>query len=163
MTTNKRLILADIGKERRFTFHGEFKKYGFKYNDHNKKYAAPTILLTNIQLITPAKAIPMTDHLWFNLTKGFKSLGILQIGDKVQFNGRVAKYTKGYQGNNPNIHKPTQIDYKLSHPTKVLLICGEKRLEWDEENWKICQRIYELYREDYIRRGIAKPYDWPFT
>lgn len=76
MTTNKRLILADIGKERRFTFHGEFKKYGFKYNDHNKKYAAPTILLTNIQLITPAKAIPMTDHLWFNLTKGFKSLGV---------------------------------------------------------------------------------------
>ncbi|MOA55104.1 hypothetical protein D3C78_1788350 [compost metagenome] len=59
-----------------------------------------------------------TDHLWFNLTKGFKDLR-LQPGDRVQFDARAKPYTKGYKGKRKSINKPVQDDYKLSHPTKV--------------------------------------------
>ena len=57
-------------------FSGRFIKYGFKYNDFQKKYASPTILLGNIKLITGDETLDLTDHLWFNLTKGFKKLGV---------------------------------------------------------------------------------------
>ena len=61
----------------------------------------------------------MTDHLWFNYTKGFEALGKLEEGDLIQFDGRCKEYTKGYAGNRRGVKKSRKVDYKISHPTKV--------------------------------------------
>lgn len=127
-------------------------------------YASPTILLGNIKLIDNDNEIDMTDHLWFNLTKGFKNLGILCNNDLVSFSGRVTKYTKGYQGLKPGVNKPVQYDYKIERPSKVKLESNyvsktpNTYSDWPDENWKICNMIYDMYSSDYIRRDVFKPY-----
>jgi hypothetical protein len=61
----------------------------------------------------------VTDHLWFNMTKGFEEAN-LHPGDIVEFRGKVEKYIKGYQGRREDVFgKPIEADYKLSRPTKV--------------------------------------------
>jgi hypothetical protein len=60
----------------------------------------------------------VTEHLWFNMTKGFAVLG-LQAGDTVEFRGKVEKYVKGYKGYRDDVDKPLEEDFKLSRPTKV--------------------------------------------
>jgi hypothetical protein len=61
----------------------------------------------------------VTDHLWFNMTKGFAQAD-LQACDIVEFRGRVEKYIKGYKGWRDDVYeRPTEEDYKLSFPTKV--------------------------------------------
>jgi hypothetical protein len=60
----------------------------------------------------------VTDHLWFNMTKGFEEAN-LQPGDIVEFRGKVEKYIKGYRGRREDVYKPLVTDYKLSRPTKV--------------------------------------------
>lgn len=59
---------------------------------------------------------PVTDHLWFNLTKGFQKLGLLNTEDIVQLNGRVSDYYKGY------FTDVKQHDLKLFYPTKIKLL-----------------------------------------
>ncbi|WP_119318753.1 hypothetical protein [Companilactobacillus formosensis] len=153
MKQKKRTTLQKLGNEQRFRFYGEFKKYGFKYTDYYKKHAVPTILLLNIKLINENDEIFMTDHLWFNLTKGFKQLGLLHVGDKVSFNGRVAEYTKGYRRNDK--------DYDIIRPSKVKLEENIIRPAWYlEESWEMCNCIYDMYATDYESRGIAKPYSF---
>lgn len=100
-------------KEFRGTFTGTFVREGEKSSfGHPKK----TILLANI---TDSAGKVLTDHLWFNLTKGFASLS-LETDDIVQFDARVKEYTKGYFGYRDDVFdKPPEIDYKLSHPTKL--------------------------------------------
>lgn len=151
MKKNKRTALQKLGTDQRFHFYGEFKKYGFKYTDYYKKHAVPTILLLNIKLLSNDNTIFITDHLWFNLTKGFKQLGLLHVGDKISFNGRVDSYTKGYLR--------TDKDYDIVRPTKIKLEEQIVRPEWYlEENCKICNCIYDMYFTDYQTRGIMKPY-----
>ena len=60
----------------------------------------------------------MTDHLWFNATKGFLSVKPKK-GDKIQFQGRVEWYEKGYFGQREDVYVPESIDYKISRPSKV--------------------------------------------
>lgn len=164
MSTEIREKLEQLGSKSRFKFSGKFIKYGFKYSDHNKTHAAPTILLGDIKLIVIDDEIVMTDHLWFNLTKGFKSLGILTENDIVSFYGRITNYTKGYQGIRPGINKPIHTDYKIERPSKVKLELDhdfEKAKhfkEWPDTNWKLCNMIYDMYLADYRKRGILKPY-----
>ncbi|MQS75325.1 hypothetical protein FHL06_02810 [Lactobacillus halodurans] len=158
MSQKQRTKLAELGNEQRFTFNGRFKKYGFKYKDYRKNHAVPTLLLTNIELLTDNKKLNVADHLWFNLTKGFKSLGILKIGDVVQFNGRIASYTKGYQGFRPDINKSITLDYGITRPIKVSLLIPDKHIPWTGENWEICNQIYDMYLSDYNARNIGKPY-----
>lgn len=155
-----RLELKRIGATQRFLFQGTFKKYGFKYTTRYHTHAAPTILLVDISLVTDDGLEPLTSHLSFNLTKGFKHLGHLLPGDELRFFGRVSNYTKGYQGNNTTIHKPLQVDYKIQRPTKVELLTktGPARREWTGANWENCLEIYDLYRGDYQARGIPQPY-----
>ncbi len=75
-----------------------------------------TVLLKDI---CDAGGVIVCDHLWFNLTKAFALLN-LQPGDRVQFDARVKKYVKGYFGRRDDVFdKPAEVDYKLSHPTKV--------------------------------------------
>ena len=60
----------------------------------------------------------VTDHLWFNYTKGFESLGDLQEGDVIRFDARVRPYVKGYVNQRAYIDE-REVDYKLAYPTKV--------------------------------------------
>ena len=98
----------------RDTFTGMFKKYGTKTGYRGP--ATETILLVNIR---DKKGSFICDHLWFNLTKGFEKLGNLKEGDAIQFDARVGKYKKGYVNRKAGIDQ-TAVDYKLSHPTKLI-------------------------------------------
>jgi len=74
----------------------------------------------------------------------------------VSFNGRVAPYKKGYYTSSQ------KVDYKLRFPTKVALLepmidLSQRKL-WPDNNWEICNEIYEMYEEDYLKRDIGKPY-----
>jgi len=78
-----------------------------------------TLLLRDVVMVeTGEKA---TDHLWFNLTKGFEALGELNEGDVIEFDARVKSYQAGYRGRDieRELDNPPRTDYKLSHPTKI--------------------------------------------
>lgn len=98
---------------KRTAYTGEFVRNGIK---HGFRGDIITILLKDVKDET-GKLV--TDHLWFNMTKGFENAK-LEPGDIVEFRGKVEKYTKGYQGRREDIfEKPIESDYKLSRPTKV--------------------------------------------
>ena len=101
---------------RRLRFQGIFRRYGIKTSYSIQQpmgFAKRTILLTDVK----RNGRVITDHLWFNLTKGFENLGELTEGDIIQFHARVRTYLKGYGG-----YDNKELDYKLSHPTKIKLI-----------------------------------------
>lgn len=93
----------------RMSFTGTIGRYGGKGGG---KY---TILMTDVRHVDGRQA---TDHVWFNLTKGFKDLR-LDPGERVRFDARVKPYTKGYKGRKKAIDRPVSDDYKLSHPTQI--------------------------------------------
>lgn len=93
----------------RLSFTGTIGRYGGKGGG---RY---TILLVDVEFLD---GTPATDHIWFNLTKGFKSLR-LKPGERVFFDARVKPYTKGYRGRKMGVDRPISVDYKLSHPTKI--------------------------------------------
>ena len=97
-------------------FSGIFEKFGTKKNYHG--YPVETILLKDIK--DKSDKI-VTDHLWFNKTKGFEKLGALNNGDVIFFDARVTPYVKGYVNYRECVDE-RQVDYRLSHPTKFQLI-----------------------------------------
>jgi len=111
---SQRQKLAELGNMERHPFKGIFERYGIK---SGYKGEEPTILLRQVRLI-PTEQL-LTDHLWFNLTKGFQRLGQLERGDVIHFNGRVNSYVKGYRGHQLNLFSELSLDYQLSWPTKV--------------------------------------------
>ncbi len=113
MTSRKKLKF--IGDNERHTFVGTFERYGSKKNYHG--FPETTILLKNIKMKDTKEII--TDHLWFNFTKGFRGLGNMETGELIQFNARVKPYVKGYQGYREEIARGVSVDYKLSHPNKI--------------------------------------------
>jgi hypothetical protein len=113
-----REALAQI-ENRRDTFLGTFVRFGVK---GGWKGPVPTVLLKEVK---NENNETLTDHLWFNLTKGFEKLN-LQEGDTVKFNARVKPYFKGYLGyvddvddTDDTYYEPLELDYKLSNPRKV--------------------------------------------
>lgn len=100
----------------RGTFIGKFSRKGFKNG-----YRGPeeTILLTEIK---DMDGNYITNHLWFNYTKGFQKLGELKEGDLIQFDARSKMYIKGYKGYRTDIYCPLREDYKLSHPSKIKIV-----------------------------------------
>lgn len=107
--------LKAIGSDDRHVFTATFERTGWK---SGYKYDLQTVLLSNVMLGDKK----ITDHLWFNYTKGFKEAG-LKPGCKVEFHARVAKYEKGYKGWRDDVwDKPIETDYKLSFPTKIKVI-----------------------------------------
>lgn len=116
-----RIELKNIGDKERHTFTGEFGRFGEK-----PAYKSPipdvTVLLLHVKDET---GNIVTDHLWFNYTKGFRECD-LRFGDIVQFDARVKEYEKGYKGyrdfEDDEFLPPVTIDYKLSHPTKIKVI-----------------------------------------
>ena len=77
-----------------------------------------TVLLTDIK---DMQGNTITDHLWFNLTKGFEKLN-LQENEIIKFDARVKSYMKGHKGYRDDVYKPIEKDYKLSHPTRIAKI-----------------------------------------
>ena len=56
----------------------------------------------------------VSDHLWFDLTKGFSGAD-LSPGDVVEFCARVSAYEKGYKGHKDDVlNRPIEetIDYQ---------------------------------------------------
>ena len=79
-----------------------------------------TIMLVDVTRVSTGEKV--TDHLWFNLTKGFDEAA-LSPGDTVEFDARVKEYWKGYTGYREDVWgKPPEWDYKLSHPTRIVKI-----------------------------------------
>ena len=101
-----------------------------------------TILLKNIR---DAHGILVSDHLWFNQTKGFAALE-LKDGDVVQFKARVKEYEKGYKGRREDElfeEHPMETDYKLSNPTDI-----KKKVE------KRIVRLPKLPKGQMVLEGI---------
>lgn len=102
--------LKIIGSRERHVFTATFIRFGFR---DGYKGPVKTILLQDVLL--DGKIV--TDHLWFDLTKGFESADLLP-GDVVEFCARVSIYEKGYKGyRNDVFDRPIEKDYRLSRPT----------------------------------------------
>lgn len=84
----------------RLTFIGTFERLGVKAGYRSQEF---TVLLKDVRRESGEM---MTDHQWFNYTRGFQAL-YLQKGDLVQFDARSRPYHRGKN------------DYQLSHPTKI--------------------------------------------
>lgn len=119
----------------RTSFQGTFSRCG------SKRGGKITVLLTNVRKDNKM----VTNHLWFNLTQGFKDL-CLCPGDKVYFDCRVKEYEKGYKGRNEEkkAASPVKKDYMLNYPTnllkdwsansqsnKILRFYGGKKSDWE--------------------------------
>ena len=94
----------------RQVFSATFERTGVK---NGYKGPKKTILLKNIR---DHNGKVVSDHLWFNYTKGFAKHK-LAPGCLVRFKARVKEYEKGYRGRREEVYAPIEIDYKLSHPT----------------------------------------------
>lgn len=84
--------LRTIGSKGRHVFTATFVRFGFRNG-----YIGPvkTMLLQDVTLDSKI----VSDHLWFDLTKGFSGAD-LSPGDVVEFCARVSAYEKGYKGHN---------------------------------------------------------------
>ena len=101
-----------IINEIRKTFIGQFVRFGTKSGYMGIER---TILLKDIKDL---EGHIISNHLWFNYTKGFEKIN-LQENDVIKFDARVKEYERGYKGYKEGIYKPIELDYKLSHPTKI--------------------------------------------
>lgn len=62
--------------------------------------------------------LPAAGHLWFTAGKWTQSA---RIGDTLEFDGRIERYTKGYAGRRDDIFdKPISTDYRIARPTKIV-------------------------------------------
>jgi hypothetical protein len=104
-------------EDQRTRFRATFARMGTKpgWRGHPEQ----TLLLQHIVEVESGQRV--TDHLWFNFTKGFRAVAPLTAGDIVEFDARVKAYRKGHWGHDDMraIENPPCWDYKLSHPTKI--------------------------------------------
>lgn len=107
--------LADKEGERR-RFRATFVRFGSKQGYQG--YKEETILFKDIMDLSTNKLI--SDHAWFNLTKGFERLK-LNPGIQITFDARIKEYHKGYVNRRYGIDKRKK-DYRLSHPTNVSIV-----------------------------------------
>lgn len=145
-----RTQLAKLGAASRFTFRGQFARYGYKraVDRRGNEHYAPTLLLTDLQVKNEAgQFVAVADHLWFNLTKGFQRLGLLQENDLVQLNGRVNDYYKGY------FTDPKQRDLKLSYPSKIKLVTARTTVPLPAEKNALIGLIMNLEWDFYASNG----------
>ena len=107
--------LASKEGERR-SFRATFVRFGSKRGYQG--YKEETILFRNIVDVSTNKLI--TDHAWFNFTKGFEPLE-LHPGTQVTFDARVREYRKGYVHRRYGFDNRTK-DFRFSHPTNVSIV-----------------------------------------
>lgn len=109
----RKQLAADKGQRKKFS--ATFERIGKKVN--YKGYTEETILLKSIVDFETKKVV--ADHVWFSYTKGFEKLS-LTPGVMVEFEARVKEYKKGYVNKALGLNKRA-VDYKLSHPTKIVV------------------------------------------
>ena len=97
-------------------FRAIVSRFGKKIN--YKGYSEITVLLSNI--MDAEKNVQVADHVWFTYTSGFEKAGIKE-GSLVEFEARIKEYAKGYVNKKYKINQRVR-DYKLSHPTKIIII-----------------------------------------
>lgn len=113
--------LKIIGSRDRHVFTATFIRFGFR---DGYKGPVKTILLQDVLL--DGKIV--TDHLWFDLTKGFESADLLP-GDVVEFCARVSIYEKGYKGyRNDVFDRPIEKDYRMSPKKECLPLPCQKKM-----------------------------------
>jgi hypothetical protein len=110
----RKVLAKDNGVRKRFT--AIFSRTGKKVNF--KGYSEDTLLLTDIRDVTTNEKV--SDHLWFSYTKTFQDAN-LKEGMRISFEARVKEYSKGYVNRSLGINNKRK-DFKLSHPTKVLVM-----------------------------------------
>lgn len=104
--------LKRLGGGIRHTFTAKISKFSFKSGFRNR-LPLKTMLLTKIT----CEGKVVANHIW--MTCGRRVYSILpQVNQWIQFDARVTKYFKGYK---KNIYGGEE-DYRLSYPTKVVLI-----------------------------------------
>jgi hypothetical protein len=111
-------LAKNEGERKRFraTFVRTGKKTNFK------GYAEDTILLQHITDVSTNQVV--TDHVWFTYSKVFDEAS-LREGDTIEFDARVKGYKKGYVNKALKIDN-RKTDFRLSHPTKVIKVQGQK-------------------------------------
>lgn len=141
--------LKDLTSESRHEFVGKFSRSGFKSDfiaTTGVTVYKPTLVLTDVVLASSNEQV--SDHLWFNYTKGFLKLGELHEGDLIKFTARV---------NNYSTSKKT--DYKLSYPRKISRVdkgSSGKPMPVDN-NKALIGYIMEKNKKFYIDNN--RPYD----
>lgn len=120
-------------------FYGRFERVGSKKG----KQSGFTVLLLDIR---GKGGQIVTDHLWINLTQGFRKLGHVEKGELIQFDARVVEYEKGYVGKNPKKVNKERLglstDYKLTYPTnfKRFLAKEGQRISTSERMYQELKR-----------------------
>ena len=98
----------------RIVFTGVVARFGTKTNYHG--YSDATLLLKDVRFADTGELA--TDHIWFTVGKTIEKLK-LAVGDRIQFEARIAAYTKGYVNRKGGINNQ-KVDYKLNRPTKFI-------------------------------------------
>jgi signal peptidase I len=146
--------LKRLGNQERHTFTGVFERTGYKV-DHTyaTDYENPTLLLVNVK---DESGKVITSHVWFNYTKGFKKLGVLQKGDVISFRARVGTYTKGYLGYDYDrrLKNPVSQDYKLTFPSKVTLVNRDPDKPLPATDFGLIEMIKKDNHEYYVQRDL---------
>lgn len=127
--------------DERDSFYGVFKRCGRASN------GKLTVLMTDIR---NKHGNLVADHIWFNLTKGFKDIGFMSPGEMLRFDARVKQYEKGYKGQKDEVlarNGGIKQDYKLSHPSQIKRYLGKpgQRLK-TIDNWDKRKRLDILSR-----------------
>lgn len=114
-----RTELRKLSNQRRL-FTGIFVRIGTKSGWQGK--ILETVLIKDIR---DSNNKLITNHLWFNLTKGFQNIDFKE-GNKIQFMARVTSYYKGYKGRRAEELglDSYEEDFKLSFPTKIKKASG---------------------------------------
>lgn len=128
-------------EEERDSFYGIFKRCGRASN------GKLTVLMVDVR---NKHGNLIADHVWFNLTKGFKDIGFMSPGEMLRFDARVKQYEKGYKGQKDDIlarNGGVKYDYKLSHPSQIKRYLGKpgQRLK-TIDNWDKQKRLDRLSR-----------------
>ncbi|WP_260302257.1 hypothetical protein [Schleiferilactobacillus harbinensis] len=83
----------------------------------------------------------------------------MEKGDRLQFDGRITTYTKGYQGWDAELsaEHPIETDYKIERPTKIKMLgVGEERPPLPKDNWDLVQQIIEENGAFYRARAAQE-------
>lgn len=141
--------LQEMGSNQRHTFTAKYGTIGYKrtFSSIDSVHYQPTIMFKDVEF----EGKTITDHLWFNYTKGFAKLQKLHDGDVVQFDGRISAYTK----------KGSKLDYDIERPTKIKLLNRKPEANTlpdpYDDKYALVGYIMKTNKDFYLANG--RPYE----
>lgn len=102
----------------RFRVRGRVDRFGAK--SAYKGPDIPTVLVLDIVDVVTGETL--TDHMWFRQGKRWHGV---RVGDVIEFDARVDSYEAGYRGRRADVVVEYRIDYRLTFPTKLVVIPEE--------------------------------------